>query len=433
MIRHLLISLALVGPTWACAQSLLAPVDGIVAQVEEDVILRSELEDAIANIQRQYAGKPEQLPPADVLMRQVLERLIVNKLQLARAEGTGVEVTDTEIDNAIARLAQQNNVSVMQMRDMLARDGLNFADFRQQMHDELMVQKLRQRVVDSRSNVSESEVDIAMASDSLKLGEVRLAHILVAVPQDADADAIERGRSKIEGVKKLIDEGKMDFQAAAIRYSDSPNALEGGDLGWRRFDQIPEAFAQTIEGMAQGVVSNPIRALSGFHLIKVLETRDEGQVMVTEFNARHIVVDINELVSEREAQESIEAIRSRILAGGDFAKEAREHSDETTTANLGGDMGWFQIEAFGSTYAELISQLKDGDLSEPFRTERGWHLLKRESERTQDRTQEFVRNQAREGLRRRKGEEAYEQFLRQLRSESFVEIKGEKTEAPSEG
>ena len=395
-------------------------LDSVVAQVDEDVVLKSELDDAVANIRRQYAGREQQLPPPNVLERQVLDRLVLGRLQVQRAEATGVEVTDTEIDQALGRMAAGNNMSVMQMRDVLARDGVSLTEFRKSIRDELLTQKLRQRVIESRAAVSESEVDMLLASDSLKTGEVHLAHILVALPANANNEEVEKARGKIDGVRKLIEEGKMDFQAAAIRYSDGPQALEGGDLGWRRYDQIPEAFSQTIAGMQKGDVSQPMRALSGFHMVKLLDQRAESQVVITEYNARHIVIDVNELMTDAEAEAKIRTIARQVADGQDLGKLAREMSDESTTAALGGDMGWFEINAFGSTYAEQLTTLKDQEIGQPFRTERGWHLVQRLGTRQQDRTREFVRNQAKEGLQRRKGEEVYEQFLRQIRAEAYV-------------
>lgn len=421
--RRLLVNIcfAVVFPTAAMAQ--MAPteaLDSVVAQVDEDVVLKSELDDAVANIRRQYAGREQQLPPPNVLERQVLDRLVLGRLQVQRAEATGVEVTDTEIDQALGRMAAGNNMSVMQMRDVLARDGVSLTEFRKSIRDELLTQKLRQRVIESRAAVSESEVDMLLASDSLKTGEVHLAHILVALPANANNEEVEKARGKIDGVRKLIEEGKMDFQAAAIRYSDGPQALEGGDLGWRRYDQIPEAFSQTIAGMQKGDVSQPMRALSGFHMVKLLDQRAESQVVITEYNARHIVIDVNELMSDAEAEAKIRTIARQVTEGQDLGKLAREMSDESTTAALGGDMGWFEINAFGSTYAEQLTTLKDQEIGQPFRTERGWHLVQRLGTRQQDRTREFVRNQAKEGLQRRKGEEVYEQFLRQIRAEAYV-------------
>jgi peptidyl-prolyl cis-trans isomerase SurA len=422
MFKPLLASFSLAFVASLChAQSLpLVSLDSVVAVVEEDVILRSELDDALGNLRRQYQGREDQLPPQDVLERQLLERLIVGKLQVQRAEQTGVEATDTEVDQALTRMAAQNNMTVLQMRDVLAKDGVSLVEFRRSVRDELLAQKLRQRVVDSRAAVSETEVDIMLASDSIKTGEVRLAHLMVALPPNADASALEQAEAKINGIKKLIDEGKMDFQAAAIRYSDAPQALEGGDLGWRRFDQIPEAFADTIAGLQAGEVSQPIRAQSGLHLVKVQETRDSSQVVVTQYNARHIVIEANELVSEAEAEQQIRKLAEQLSGGADFAALARENSDESSTASLGGDMSWFEINSYGPAYAEQIAALDDNEVSAPFRAERGWHLVQRLGKREQDRTADFLRAQARDGIKRRKGDEAFEQFLRQIRSEAYV-------------
>lgn len=421
--QRLLVNICFAVAFPCAAMAQMAPteaLDSVVAQVDEDVVLKSELDDAVANIRRQYAGREQQLPPPNVLERQVLDRLVLGRLQVQRAEATGVEVTDTEIDQALGRMAAGNNMSVMQMRDVLARDGVSLTEFRKSIRDELLTQKLRQRVIESRAAVSESEVDMLLASDSLKTGEVHLAHILVALPANANNEEVEKARGKIDGVRKLIEEGKMDFQAAAIRYSDGPQALEGGDLGWRRYDQIPEAFSQTIAGMQKGDVSQPMRALSGFHMVKLLDQRAESQVVITEYNARHIVIDVNELMTDAEAEAKIRTIARQVADGQDLGKLAREMSDESTTAALGGDMGWFEINAFGSTYAEQLTTLKDQEIGQPFRTERGWHLVQRLGTRQQDRTREFVRNQAKEGLQRRKGEEVYEQFLRQIRAEAYV-------------
>ncbi len=404
------------------------PLDRIVALVEDEVVLESELSQAYTNVRRQYAGRESQLPPEAVLKRQILDRLVLNRLQLQRAKNANIQVTDTEIDQTVGRVAASNNLSIPELRTRLASDGIDFAEFRRNIAEELTIQRLRDRLVASRVDVSETEVDLAMAQDRVKQGEVRLYSILVALPEQPDASAIETARKKAEGVRELVSKGEMEFTAAAIRYSDAPRALEtGGEIGWRRFDQIPAVFADAVAVLQPGEVSPPIRAQNGFHLLSVTDRRAVQNINVTEFNARHIVVDVTELVSEQEARTEIQRIREQIEGGADFAKLAREFSDETQSANLGGDMGWFDIDAYGTTYAETLSRLTDGELSMPVRTERGWHLIQRMGTREQDRTVEFVRNQTREAIRSRKLEEAYDAFLRQLRNESFIELKLERT------
>lgn len=405
------------------AQAATQQLDRIIAIVEDDVILASELEEAIGNIRAQFRGNESQLPPDEVLRKQVLERMTLTRLQVQRAQTAGVQVTDTEIDQALAQIAANNGITLPQMRAAIEQDGLDFGEFRSNMRDELMVQRLRKRIVESRVNISEAEVDRALASDDIKRGEVRLAHILVALPEGATAEQVETGRGKIEGIRKVIDEGKIDFTAAAIRFSDSPQALEGGELGWRRYDQIPESFSNLVAGMKIGEISPPLRTASGFHLLKVLDTREESQIVITEYLVSHLVVETTDLVSEDQARRKIEAARERIVAGEAFADVAREVSDDKTTANLGGSLGWIPIDRYGSFYAEPLSQLLNGQVSPVLRSDRGWHLLYRVNTRETDRTIDVARSQVRENLFQSKAEETYEAFLRQLRSESFIETR----------
>lgn len=405
------------------AQSTMSPVDQIVAVVDEDIILRSELDQALSGIRRQYAGRENQLPPKDVLERQVLERLTLVRLQLQRAEATGVKVTDTEVDDAINRILRQNKIDFNQLQQQLQEDGFSLAEFRRTMHDELMVQKLRQRVIESRSDVSPSELEIALASGTQRKGEVRLSVLLIGVPDGANPEQVETARTKIEGVKKLIDEGSIDFAAAAIRYSDAGQALEGGDLGWRRYDQIPPAFADLVEGMSAGEVSQAMRTPSGFYLVKLTDKRETSKIVVTEFNARKIVIKITELQPEADARREVDAIHERLVKGEDFEKLAKEQSEDDATAPLGGEIGWFPLEGLDPEFSEMISTLKDGEFSRPFREASGWLIVKRTGTRQADRTDLYVRGQMMENLRQRKGEEAYEQFLRQLRGEAYIDYR----------
>jgi peptidyl-prolyl cis-trans isomerase SurA len=419
VLATLLLALAAAPP--ARAQMLSADMlDQVIAVVDEDVILRSELDRAVNNILAQYAGRAAQLPPRAVLEKQVLERLIFIRLQVQRAEATGIRVSDTELDQAVMRLAQENNASVDQLRASLERDGFSYDEFRKTMREELQVQRLRQRFVQSRVQVTETEVDILLASGGLKRGEVRLAHILVGVPDGASPEQIRTAREKAERVRREIDEG-LDFASAAIRYSDGQQALEGGDLGWRRYDEVPNVFVDLVANLNPGEVTQPMRGPSGFHILKMTDTRAASAEIVREFNARHILVRTSELVSADDALASVRNVRQRIEAGEDFAALAREFSEDTTSSNLGGDMGWFELGAYGTRVGQVLESLSDGQLSEPFQTEVGWHVMQRLGSRDTDRTEERVREQARETIRNRKAEEEYDNFLRQLRGEAFVE------------
>ncbi len=395
-------------------------VDRIVAVIDEDVILQSELDRAVNNVLAGYAGRSAQLPPRDVIERQVLERLILIRLQLQRAEATGIRVSDGELDQAVARLAQQNGATIDQLRASLERDGFSYEEFRRTLRDELLVQRLRQRFTQSRVNVTDTEVDILLASGNLRHGEVRIGHILVSVPDGATPDQIMAAREKAERVRKEIDNG-LEFADAAIRYSDGQQALEGGDLGWRRYDEVPNIFVDLIATLKKGEVTQPMRGPSGFHILKLVDEREQSQQIVREFHARHILVRASEVVSSEDALKAVRNIRSRIVAGEDFAALAKEFSEDSTSANLGGDMGWFEQYAYGTRVGDILGALKDDELSEPFQSEVGWHVMQRLGTRDQDRTQEKLREQARETLRSRKAEEEYDTFLRQLKSEAYIE------------
>ncbi len=408
------------------AQQALQPLDRIAAIVDEDVILHSELQRAVNNIRSQYAGREHQLPPANVLERQVLERLVLVKLQVARAQGSGIRVADDELNYAINSIAQQNGASVDVLRQRLAADGITFEDFRRSVREEIIVQRLRQSFAQSRISVSEGEVDAALAMENNAGAQYHLAHILVALPEGATAEQIATGQSKIDGIKALLDKGELDFAAAAVRYSDSPNALEGGDLGWRSTDEIPNAFAQLVREHRAGDVIGPIRGPSGFQLLKIVELRDAsagGTRTVTEYNARHILVRINENQSAEQAKAKIETLRARIVGGADFQAVARESSEDANSRGQGGDLGWFPADAFGPDFGQQVQALDDNGVSAPFRTDAGWHIVQRVASRQTDVTDDSKRAAVRDTIGRRKLEEEYNRFLQELRGEAYVSFR----------
>ncbi|TDR39758.1 periplasmic chaperone for outer membrane proteins SurA [Tahibacter aquaticus] len=396
-------------------------LDRIVAIVDEDVVLQSELDRAVTQVLAQYQRNPQQLPPRNILERQVLDRLIMTRLQVAKASQTGVRIGDVEIEQAIGNIARSNKMDVDQLRTAIARDGLSYEEFRRNLRDELTTQRLRQRVAQS-AQVSDAEIDIMLASNSLKTGEVRLSHILVGVPDGASAEQISAAREKAEKVRRDI-ESTGDFTAVAMRSSDAGDALEGGDLGWRRYDQVPEVFSDLLQGMSVGQVSQAVRGPSGFHILKLVEKREQGTQMVTEFHAQHMMIKVTELVGEAEAEKKIKDLRRRVESGEDFAALAKANSEDNTSANAGGDMGWFPIDTYGPQVGEVISQLKDGELSQPFRSNVGFHFVKRLGMRELDRTADARRAQAREAIQQRKAEDEYENLMRQLKSEAYIEYR----------
>lgn len=400
----------------------LAPVDSIVAVVNEDVILNSELQRATENFLAQFAGKEQQLPPRSVLERQILDRLVVSRLQIERADEMGIRIGDAELEQAVLSVAQSNRMSLDQLRQQITADGMSFDQFRRDLRNEILIQRLRQRVVQSRVAVSDTEIDLALEARGDDR-EVHLAHIQVALPDAATPQQIETASTKIDGIKALIDKGEMDFTAAAIRYSDAPNALQGGDLGWRGLSEIPNLFTRTVQGMKDGDISAAIRGPGGFQLLQLIESREKGRATVTEYSARHMMVRMSEVVSSEQARAKLENLRSRVLKGESFETLARANSEDTATRDSGGDMGWFQQNAWGGGVAQQIVTLKDSEVSPVFQSDAGWHMIQRIASRVEDVTDESRRNEAREVIARRKGEEEYERFLRQMRSEAFIDVR----------
>lgn len=398
-------------------------LDRIVAVVEEDVILQSELDEAINAIVRQYASNPGQLPPKDVLARQVLDRLILMRLQVQRANDQGIRVSDQDIDQAAGNVAQQNKMSLDQLRAAVEQDGFSYAAFRQQLSDQIIAQKLHESVVRDQVTVTDAEVNNLLASPTYKAGEVHLAHIQISTPAGGGANDIAQAQAKAEEAIKAI-KGGMDFNAAAIRFSDAPDALDGGDLGWRRLDEVPPAFADAVATLKPGETTPALRGPTGFHILKLVDTRQPGRQIVTEYHARQILIKPSEIVTPEQAEKKAQDLYTRIVdKKEDFAKLAKDESKDTTTANNGGDMGWFAKDAWGQAIGTQIDQLKDNEVSHPIQTDAGWIVLQRLGTRQSDLTDQLQRDQARQAIGNRKADEAYENYLRELRSTSFVDIR----------
>jgi peptidyl-prolyl cis-trans isomerase SurA len=398
------------------------PLDAIVALVDDDVILRSELDLAVQGIVERIRASGDAMPPQNLLERQVLERLIMRELQVQRALQTGIRVSDADVDQALVSLSKQNNITVQQMREVIERDGEDFAEFRRNIGEELLTERLRQRIVNGMAPISDTEVDILLASEDLSGGEFNISHIMVALPDGATPQQIKELQEKAEDIHRRLEQG-LDFASAAISYSDSQEALEGGLVGWRDLNSIPTFFADAIRDLKPGQFTQPIRSPAGFHIVKVNDFREQRQVMVKEFHARHIMVAINELVSPKAAMDEILDIKKRLANNEDFGELAKELSDDPTSATLGGDMGWFPPDAYGERVAQTLQSLKKDQVSEPFQTEDGWHILQLLGTRESDRTEEAIREEARAKIRQQKAELEIDRTLRQFRDEAFVEIR----------
>jgi len=409
-------------PFFAFAQSEGEPLDSIVALVEEDVILQSELDQAIDSIGQQVRASGENLPPRNVMEEQVLERLIMQRLQIQRAEQTGIRVSDADVDNALNRVAQQNDLSLPQLRGALEQDGVDFEEFRREIRSEIATSRLQQRVINSMDPISETEIDIMLASEQFSSQEYLLSQIVISVPDSAGPNDVRQAQSRVEEVYQRLEDG-MTFAAAAISYSQAPDALEGGDVGWRNASALPSTFADSLADLEPGEITQPLRTSAGFVILKLRDARERSEVMVEEYRARHLVISPSELVSPEKAREQIQDLKQRIEQGEDFAELAREYSSDQQTANLGGLLDWFPSGGYGRPIQQAIDSLEPGELSEPFRSEQGWHLVKLLDVRQIDRTEDVRRSEAREMLSEQKSQEEVERFMRQLRSESFVEIR----------
>ena len=418
-----LVATVLMAPAMATAQTAgTTPIDSIVALVDEDLILRSELDIAVAGIIDRVRASGEAMPPLHLVEKQVLERLIIRELQIQRALQTGIRVSDSDIDQALTTLAGQNNMTVQQLRQVIEADGEDFAEFRRNVGEEILTERLRQRIVSSMDPITDTEIDILLASEDLSGGEYNVSHILVALQEGSTPQQIAEMQAKADDIHQRLVDG-LDFASAAISYSDGQEALEGGLVGWRDLNSVPAFFADAVRELKPGQITEPIRSPAGFHIIRVNDYREQRQVMVKEYNARHIMIEINELVTPRLAMDQIIDIQRKLDEGEDFAELARENSDDTTSANLGGDMGWFPPEAFGDRVYQTLLALEPGETSEPFQTMNGWHIMELLDIRETDRTEEAIRAEARDKIRMQRAEQEIETVLRRWRDEAFVEIR----------
>ncbi len=402
-------------------------LDRVVAIVNDEALTQYEVNEQKRAVLGQMKAQNVTPPPADVLDKQLLDRLITERAVLQYAKESGVRVDDTQVERTIQRIAQDNKLTPDEFRQVLAKEGVPYAKYREEVRNEIIVQRVREREVDSRITVSDAEVDAFLATQKLQAGgdiEYRLAHILVIVPDQASPEQIEARRKRAEDALKQIREG-ADFAQVAAGYSDAQDALQGGSLGWRSPARLPTVFAEKIATMKPGEVSDVLRSATGFHIVKLQETRNRNAPTVVEqTHVKHILIKVNEVTSEAEAKARIERIRDRIERGAKFDEQAKLNSEDASAVK-GGDLGWISPGDTVPDFEAAMNKLKIDELSQPVRTPFGWHLIVVEERRTQDITAERQRDQARQALRQRKSDEAYQEWLRQTRDRAYVEIKSD--------
>lgn len=407
--------------------NLLAEValDRIVAVVENDIIMQSELETKLRTVVGQMQQQGIQLPSSSILETQVLERMILITIQLQRAEETGIRVDDETLNRTISNIAAENKVSLSQFRDILEKDGFNYEQFRENIRNEIIISRLRQRQVDNRISISSKEIDNALSNMEFQgktETEYQLSHILISLPEAPTPDEGEQARLVATKVLEDLKAGQ-DFAMMASTYSDGQRALEGGDLGWRKKNEIPTLFSTQIASMEKGDISDLIKSSSGFHIVKLADVRSSEKHIITQTNARHILIKLDELTTADDAWVRLDQLKTRIEGGDDFAVLARSHSDDTVSAADGGNLGWSSPGRMVPKFEEVMDQLEIGEISQPFDTQFGWHLLQVLDRREHDDTENVRRTKASETIRRRKSEEAHQNWLRHLRDEAYVEYR----------
>ncbi len=405
-------------------------VDRIVAVVNSEVITRSDLRMRVAQVTRQLSRQGTPLPAAEVLEKQVLERQIMERLQLQLAAETSLRIDDVTLDRAVGRIADSNRLSMTEFRKALERDGISWERFREEVRNEMLLTRIREREVDGRIVVSDAEVSNFLAQPDNAMGqeEYNLSHILFRAPEGATPEQLARLRTKAEDVAARVARGEP-FDKLAASYSDAPDALTGGNLGWRNAERLPGLFAEAVASLKPGETTPILRSAAGFHIVRVIDRKGSGAsgvpAQVQQTHARHILIKTSEVVSDADARRRLTDLRDRVVQGGaSFADLARIHSADLSAAK-GGDLGWIYPGDTVPEFEQAMDALKPGELSQPIQSPFGWHLILVEDRRVQDVSDERKRAAARNALRERKSDEAYQDWLRQLRDRAYVEYRSE--------
>ena len=400
-------------------------INGIAAIVNDDVITTAQLDTQVSTIKKQIRGQNTRIPPDSILKKQVLEREIIKKVQLQLAQNTGIRVDDNDLAGTLNRIAAQNQLSLREFKDTLENDGFKFTTFREDIRSEMILARLRQREVNNRVNISDQEVKNFLSTQATQGNiddEYEIFHILISSPEAATAEQIEKTLTKAKDVLKLLNDG-ADFRQTAISYSNGQKALEGGALGWRKAGQLPTLFSRVVTSMNVGDHSDLIRSSSGFHIIQLNSKRSGEKHMITQTKARHILISPNELTTEVDVINRLRNLRERILGGADFTELAKLHSEDRGSATLGGDLGWVSPGQMVPQFEAAMNSLTPDQVSEPFQSQFGWHIVQVTARRDLDNSKDFTTNKARDLIRERKIAETTETWLRQLREEAFVDIK----------
>ncbi|MDO8331339.1 MAG: peptidylprolyl isomerase [Fluviicoccus sp.] len=409
-----------------------SPLNRIAAVVDDDAILETEVKQRIADVEHQFSVRRQTLPDAADLRNQVMEQLILQRLQLGQAERAGVRIDDNTLNASLTDIARQNGMTLEQFRQRLETEKPgSYSDVRDQVRNEMIVSRYRNRRLQDRIRITDQDIDSFLASpqgEAALATEYRLAHILISVPEAATPPQQDEARRKAEEALAALRAGQALEQVAA-RFSSGDSALKGGDLGWRKEAQLPTLFADQVRGLKKGEFSGPVRTPAGFHVLAMLDRRGAEQMVVHQRQVRHILVKPSEILSLEDAQQKASDLRSRLDKDpADFPNLARTYSDDPGSARNGGDVGWVSPGEMVGSFETMMNQTAVNSISPVFESQFGWHILQVLGERDQDMTREYRRNLARQALYGRKFDEALELWMREIRAEAYVEIKA--AEAP---
>jgi peptidyl-prolyl cis-trans isomerase SurA len=401
-------------------------LDRVVAVVNDGIVLQSALDQQVQVVTQRLQNAGKQMPPQDILRQQVLERLVLQEIQLQRADRAGIKVSDEQLNQTLTEVAARNNVKFSDLPAALEAQGINYRTYREEVRQEMLLGQLRQRDVYSRIYISPREVDQCVAK-ALAAPEDRLeydvAHILVAVPATATPQQIEERTARAQGVYERAKRGE-DFSDLAVSYSDAGTALDGGKLGWRKVSQLPSIVAEVVPSMKPGEVSEVIRTPSGLHIFKLIDTRStQPAALVAQVHARHILMQTNAIEDDETVRQKLQQIRDRIVKGEDFAAIASVSSVDPGSATRGGDLGWTSPGSFVPEFEKQLDALNINEISEPFKTQFGWHIVQLLGRRTYDASEDATRNKCVQQMRESRADEETELWLRRLRDEAYVEYR----------
>jgi len=422
-IAFILLAMTISSYGYSKTESSIQKLDRIIAVVDQDVITEKELQEKINSVISNLKNQKIEIPSESVLRKQVIERLIANSVQIQLALQTGLKISDAQVDKTIERISEKNKLNVVDFKKMLEKDGTNFYKFREEIRNEITIAQLKEREVDSKIVITDGEIDNFLNAQSKEIqDEFEVAHILIRVPEDASPEKLEKLKNKAEEASKQILSGK-NFTQVSAAFSETPNALEGGSLGWKKASDLPTLFVDALKKIEMGTLTPILRSPNGFHILKLINKKGSSSPLIVEqTHVRHILIKLSEITSENEGRQKLISIKERLENGIKFEDMAKQYSEDPS-ANNGGDLGWINPGDTVPEFEKTMKQLNANQISDPIKTPFGWHLIQVLERRSQDMSKESARMQARQQIKMRKSEEAYQDWLQELRDRSFVELR----------